>query len=67
MLASKPGLYEMLMPDDDQHTLKLFKVRSVDVGEMTFTASNKYGNDSCTFNVEMAGRSIGLTTGQPNP
>lgn len=56
ILSSKPGLYEMSMPDDDQHTLKLFKVRSDDMGEMTFVASNKYGNDSCAFNVEMAGR-----------
>uniref|UniRef100_A0A3B4Z9L6 Striated muscle preferentially expressed protein kinase-like n=1 Tax=Stegastes partitus TaxID=144197 RepID=A0A3B4Z9L6_9TELE len=54
ILASKPGLYEMTMPDDDQHTLKLLKVKSTDIGEMTFVASNKYGNDSCTFNVEMA-------------
>ncbi|XP_029967514.1 striated muscle preferentially expressed protein kinase [Salarias fasciatus] len=53
-LASKPGLYEMTMPDDDQHTLKLFKVKSTDVGEMEFVASNKYGSDSCTFNVELA-------------
>lgn len=47
----------MLMPDDDQHTLKLFKVRSVDAGEMMFVASNKHGNDSCAFTVELAGRS----------
>lgn len=46
----------MSMPDDDQHTLKLFKVRSEDMGHMTFVVSNKHGNDSCTFGVEMAGR-----------
>ncbi|XP_035860412.1 striated muscle preferentially expressed protein kinase isoform X2 [Sander lucioperca] len=54
VLASKPGLYEMTMPDDDQQTLKLLKVKSADIGEMQFVASNKYGSDSCTFNVEMA-------------
>nr|XP_046260752.1 striated muscle preferentially expressed protein kinase [Scatophagus argus] len=54
VLANKPGLYEMSMPDDDQHTLKLLKVKSTDIGEMMFVASNKYGSDSCTFNVEMA-------------
>ncbi|CAF98979.1 unnamed protein product, partial [Tetraodon nigroviridis] len=54
ILASKPGVYEMSMPDDDQHTLKLFKVKSDDIGEMTFMASNKHGNDGCTFSVEMA-------------
>lgn len=56
ILANKPGVYEMSMPDDDQHTLKLFKVKSDNTGEMTFVASNKHGNDSCTFGVEMAGR-----------
>lgn len=55
VLSSKPGLYEMGMPDDDQHTLKLLKVKASDVGEILFMASNKYGNDSCTFSVEMAG------------
>uniref|UniRef100_A0A3P9JVS6 non-specific serine/threonine protein kinase n=1 Tax=Oryzias latipes TaxID=8090 RepID=A0A3P9JVS6_ORYLA len=53
-LANKPSLYEMTMPDDDQHMLKLLKVKSTDVGEMTFVASNEYGSDSCTFIVEMA-------------
>lgn len=57
LLTAKPGVCEMSMPDDDQHTLKLFKVKSVDAGEMMFVASNKHGNDSCTFTVEMAGRS----------
>ncbi|XP_067372487.1 striated muscle preferentially expressed protein kinase [Channa argus] len=54
VLASKPGLYEMAMPDDDQHTLKLLKVKNADIGEMVFVASNKYGSDSCIFSVEMA-------------
>uniref|UniRef100_UPI003AAF8DBE striated muscle preferentially expressed protein kinase n=1 Tax=Centroberyx gerrardi TaxID=166262 RepID=UPI003AAF8DBE len=54
VLSSKPGLYEMTMPDDDQHTLKLLRVKSADVGEMLCVASNKYGSDTCTFSVEMA-------------
>ncbi|XP_037344276.2 striated muscle-specific serine/threonine-protein kinase isoform X2 [Pungitius pungitius] len=54
VLSSKPGLYEMTMPDDDQQTLKLLKVKSADIGVMEFVASNKFGSDSCTFNVEMA-------------
>ncbi|XP_059895407.1 striated muscle preferentially expressed protein kinase isoform X2 [Gadus macrocephalus] len=54
VLSSKPGVYEMGMPDDDQHTLKLLKVKSSDVGPMSFVASNKHGNDTCTFPVEMA-------------
>ncbi|XP_068602864.1 striated muscle preferentially expressed protein kinase [Brachionichthys hirsutus] len=54
ILSSKPGLYEMSMPDDDQHMLKLFRVKAADVGEMMFLASNKYGSDGCTFGVELA-------------
>ncbi|CAL8266116.1 unnamed protein product [Lota lota] len=54
LLSSKPGLYEMGMPDDDQHTLRLLKVKSSDVGPMAFVASNKHGNDTCTFTIEMA-------------
>ncbi|KAM4731253.1 striated muscle preferentially expressed protein kinase [Anableps anableps] len=53
-LANKPGLYEMAMPDDDQHTLKLLKVKTSDVGEMTFMATNEFGSDNCSFSVEMA-------------
>uniref|UniRef100_A0A8C3A7I6 Ig-like domain-containing protein n=1 Tax=Cyclopterus lumpus TaxID=8103 RepID=A0A8C3A7I6_CYCLU len=48
------------MPDDDQQTLKLLKVKSADIGEMVFVASNKYGSDNCTFDVEMAGVRGGL-------
>nr|XP_057938837.1 striated muscle preferentially expressed protein kinase isoform X1 [Doryrhamphus excisus]XP_057938838.1 striated muscle preferentially expressed protein kinase isoform X1 [Doryrhamphus excisus] len=54
VLDNKTGVHEMAMPDDDQHTLKLMKIRSSDIGEMMFVASNKYGSDSCTFTVEMA-------------
>ncbi|XP_032423252.1 striated muscle preferentially expressed protein kinase isoform X1 [Xiphophorus hellerii] len=53
-LTNKPGLYEMAMPDDDQHTLKLLKVKSSDVGEMTFVATNEFGSDICSFSVETA-------------
>ena len=45
----------MTMPDDDQQTLKLLKVKSADIGEMMFVASNDFGSESCTFNVELAG------------
>ncbi|KAM8855604.1 striated muscle preferentially expressed protein kinase isoform 2-T2 [Spinachia spinachia] len=54
VLSSKPGLYEMTMPDDDQQMLKLLKAKSADIGVMEFVASNKFGSDSGTFNVEMA-------------
>ncbi|ROL50411.1 Striated muscle preferentially expressed protein kinase [Anabarilius grahami] len=53
-LSNRPGLFELSMPDDDQHTLKLCKVKSSDVGQLTCVASNKYGCDSCILTLEMA-------------
>lgn len=55
-LSNRAGLFEMSMPDDDQHTLKLCKVKSSDVGPLSFTASNPHGADSCLLTLEMAGR-----------
>ncbi|XP_055018744.1 striated muscle preferentially expressed protein kinase [Boleophthalmus pectinirostris] len=54
ILSPRPGSYEMSMPDDDQHQLKLCKVKCTDVGDMEFIATNKHGSDSCKFTVEMA-------------
>ncbi|XP_077392813.1 striated muscle preferentially expressed protein kinase isoform X1 [Festucalex cinctus] len=54
ILDNKRGVYEMTMPDDDQHTLTLTKVKSADIGELMFVASNRHGSDSCTFSVEIA-------------
>ncbi|XP_067300457.1 striated muscle preferentially expressed protein kinase isoform X2 [Pseudorasbora parva] len=53
-LSNRPGLFELSMPDDDQHTLKLCKVKSSDAGQLTCVASNKYGSDSCILTLEMA-------------
>lgn len=55
-LASRPGVYEMSMPDDDQHTLKLQRVRSTDVGQLVVTASNQFGSDLCALQLALAGR-----------
>lgn len=55
VLANKPGVYEMSMPDDDQHTLKLQRVRSTDMGQLVVTASNQFGSDLCTLQLAMAG------------
>lgn len=55
VLATKHGLYEMSMPDDDQHSLKILRVKSGDLGQLMCVASNKFGSDSCIFSVEMAG------------
>ncbi|XP_066542039.1 striated muscle preferentially expressed protein kinase-like [Hoplias malabaricus] len=53
-LSNRAGMFEMSMPDDDQHTLKLCKVKVSDVGPLTFTASNPHGTDSCLITLEMA-------------
>lgn len=49
-------MYEMSMPDDDQHTLKLQRVRSTDLGQLLVTASNQFGSDLCTLQLAMAGQ-----------
>ncbi|KAM6986598.1 striated muscle preferentially expressed protein kinase [Aplochiton taeniatus] len=54
VLTSRPGLYETTMPDDDQHTLRILKVKSVDMGQLECVASNKWGSDTCTLTIEMA-------------
>lgn len=56
MLVNKPGVYEMSMPDDDQHCLKLQRVRSADVGQLVVVASNQFGSDLCTLQLVLAGR-----------
>lgn len=47
----------MSMPDDDQHTLKLQRVRSADIGQLVVTASNQFGSDLCALQLAMAGQS----------
>ncbi|XP_041936876.1 striated muscle preferentially expressed protein kinase isoform X1 [Alosa sapidissima] len=47
ILLHKPGVCEMSMPDDDQHSLKLMRVRVGDVGQYTCIVSNAYGSDIC--------------------
>ncbi|MFT7796643.1 striated muscle preferentially expressed protein kinase-like isoform X1 [Arapaima gigas] len=53
-LMNKPGIFELSMPDDDQHTLKILTMRSSDVGQLVCTASNQFGSDSCILTLEMA-------------
>ncbi|KAJ8349559.1 hypothetical protein SKAU_G00246890 [Synaphobranchus kaupii] len=54
VLVHKPGVCEMSMPDDDQHTLKMVRMRSSDVGQIICMASNQFGSDSCILALEMA-------------
>lgn len=53
---NRAGMFEMGMPDDDQHTFKIVKVNRVDMGQLTCVASNQYGSDSCIFTLELAGK-----------
>ncbi|XP_056286813.1 striated muscle preferentially expressed protein kinase isoform X2 [Pseudoliparis swirei] len=55
VLVNRLGMYEMSMPDDDQHTLKLQRVRSSDAGQLVVSASNQFGSDLCTLQLAMAG------------
>ncbi|XP_026157880.1 striated muscle preferentially expressed protein kinase isoform X3 [Mastacembelus armatus] len=54
VLVSRPGMYEMSMPDDDQHTLKVQRVKSTDIGQLVVTASNQFGSDLCTLQLAIA-------------
>ncbi|XP_036071735.1 striated muscle preferentially expressed protein kinase isoform X3 [Oryzias melastigma] len=56
VLVNKLGTCEMSMPDDDQHTLKLLRVRNSDVGQLVVTASNQFGSDLCALQLVMAVR-----------
>ncbi|XP_063067598.1 striated muscle preferentially expressed protein kinase-like isoform X3 [Engraulis encrasicolus] len=47
ILVHKPGMHEMSMPDDDQHTLRLARVRPGDNGQYTCIVSNAFGSDIC--------------------
>ncbi|TNN70301.1 Striated muscle preferentially expressed protein kinase [Liparis tanakae] len=55
VLVNRPGMHEMSMPDDDQHTLKLQRVRTSDAGQLVVSASNQFGSDLCTLQLAMAG------------
>ncbi|KAG5834016.1 hypothetical protein ANANG_G00282150 [Anguilla anguilla] len=54
LLEHRPGVFEMSMPDDDQHTLKMVRMRSSDVGQIICMATNQHGSDSCILTLEMA-------------
>ncbi|XP_054826431.1 striated muscle preferentially expressed protein kinase [Eublepharis macularius] len=46
--------WEMSMPDDDQHSLRFFRVGKGDVGELTCEVSNQHGYDHCFISLELA-------------
>ncbi|XP_077571852.1 striated muscle preferentially expressed protein kinase-like [Stigmatopora nigra] len=53
-LVNKPGVCEMNTPDDDQHSLKLHHVKTLDIGHLVVVASNQFGSDLCTLQLIMA-------------
>uniref|UniRef100_A0A1A8ETI8 non-specific serine/threonine protein kinase n=1 Tax=Nothobranchius korthausae TaxID=1143690 RepID=A0A1A8ETI8_9TELE len=54
VLVSRPGMYDMSMPDDDQHSLRIQRAKSADIGQLVVTASNQFGSDLCTLQLAMA-------------
>ncbi|XP_078535314.1 striated muscle preferentially expressed protein kinase isoform X2 [Lissotriton helveticus] len=54
ILGGRKDVCELTMPDDDQHSLKLFKVGKEDIGEISCEAKNGYGVDRCTVCLELA-------------
>ncbi|XP_041431903.1 striated muscle preferentially expressed protein kinase-like isoform X2 [Xenopus laevis] len=54
VLNNVEGVYELSMPDDDQHSLTFFSPRKSDLGQLTFVATNRYGSDSSTISIELA-------------
>uniref|UniRef100_A0AAR2KBK0 non-specific serine/threonine protein kinase n=1 Tax=Pygocentrus nattereri TaxID=42514 RepID=A0AAR2KBK0_PYGNA len=54
VLVNKPGTYEVLMPDDDQHALKISRVKGTDIGQLICMVNNQYGSDLCTIQLVMA-------------
>ncbi|XP_029460871.1 striated muscle preferentially expressed protein kinase [Rhinatrema bivittatum] len=54
VLEAIGGICEMSMPDDDQHSLKLFKAGTSDFGRLICEARNEYGTDTCIICLEFA-------------
>ncbi|XP_072902358.1 striated muscle preferentially expressed protein kinase isoform X4 [Hemitrygon akajei] len=53
-LTHRPRVYELNMPDDDQHMLKMVKVSRADVGELVVSARNQHGEDTCRILLHLA-------------
>ncbi|KAK7893232.1 hypothetical protein WMY93_022384 [Mugilogobius chulae] len=54
VLAHRPGVCELSMPDDDQHMLRLPRVRTADLGQLVVTATNQHGSDLATLQLTLA-------------
>lgn len=65
MLGELEGTCEMMMPDDDQHCLRLLRVGRGAGGLLACEVSNRHGTAQCTLRLCLAGRCP--CTGGPCP
>ncbi|XP_019378377.1 PREDICTED: striated muscle preferentially expressed protein kinase [Gavialis gangeticus] len=54
VLGEQDGAYELSMPDDDQHSLRIFRVGRADAGELACEVCNPHGADTCSIALELA-------------
>ncbi|XP_068804933.1 striated muscle preferentially expressed protein kinase isoform X1 [Struthio camelus] len=54
VLAEQQGACEVMMPDDDQHCLRLLQVGRGAVGPLTCEVSNRHGTTNCTLRLCLA-------------
>ncbi|XP_010213655.1 PREDICTED: striated muscle preferentially expressed protein kinase, partial [Tinamus guttatus] len=54
VLAEQEGTCEVMMPDDDQHCLRLLQVGRGAVGPLTCEVSNRHGTAHCTLHLRLA-------------
>lgn len=55
MLGELEGTCEMMMPDDDQHCLRLLRVGQGAGGLLACEVSNRHGTAHCTLCLRLAG------------
>lgn len=56
MLGEQDGTCEVMMPDDDQHCLRLLRVGRGAAGPLACEVSNRHGSARCTLRLRLAGR-----------
>ncbi|KYO26301.1 striated muscle preferentially expressed protein kinase [Alligator mississippiensis] len=54
VLGEQDGAYELSMPDDDQHSLRIFRAGRADAGELACEVRNPHGADTCSIALELA-------------
>ena len=67
MLGEQEGTCEVMMPDDDQHCLRLLRVGRGAAGLLACEVSNRHGAARCTLHLHLAGRCPTLGGRAPLP